>query len=219
MSIVKLKNISYQILRDHNKPLAFVGNTYFNAMLHKYFSAQGKDSTLLSVENAQTMNQEWFDSHQFICVSSNVATKRMVVDGIAKFKPDYFSIVGSNNLFLNLPIGEGSYIEHNTTAMWEGCSVGNHCTILSYNQIAHDVTINDFCHISGYSFLSYCEIGRGNCMALRTNILGDLKQPISTADNCNFMINSVVTKDVTETGTYFGNRRVKDDTSLNYDIL
>ena len=219
MAITKLKNISYQIIEDIGRPTVFVGTTYFNKMLYKYFAEEKYNCSIASVEDIQNNSQDWFDNHQFICVSSNVATKKFITGAIADKNPHYISIIGSHNQFLNLEIGKGTFIEHYTMAMWEGCRVGNHCTILSYNQIAHDAVIEDYCHFSGYSFIGYATVGEGTCAALRTTIVGSLTKSISTAKNCNFMIGSTVTKDVDATGTYFGNKRVSDQTSVDYDML
>ena len=216
---LRLKNISYQILEDAGRPLVFAGVSYFNHMLHKYFVGMGVNATIAKVEDIVTNNQQWFDDHQFICVSYNVRTKRFITGELEKFKPHYFSIIGSNNLFLDLPIGHGTYIEHHTIGMWENCSIGNHCSILSHNQLGHDIKLNDYCHVSGFSFLAFGEVGAGNCMALRTSFLGNEHQYISTAENCNFMTGSVITKDITESGTYYGNRRVSGETSVTMEVL
>lgn len=219
MSILKLQDIKYEILRDAGRPLVFVGTTYFNKMLYKYFATAGHEVLLHRVEDIQNNSQEWFDCHQFICVSSNVATKKFVTGAIADKRPHYVSIVGGYNQFLNLSVGEGSYIEHYTMAMWEGCEVGNHCTILSYCQIAHDAVIKDYCHFSGYSFIGYATIGEGTCAGMRTTIVGSIEKPITTAEYCNYMINSVVTKNIETPGTYHGNKKFGESTSLNYDML
>ena len=214
-----LTNINYDIVDGYNKPLVFVGVSYFNKMLHKYFADKGVTSAITMVEDIENNNQQWFDDHQFICVSSNVRTKRFITGKIAKYNPDYFSIIGSNNYFLNLPIGKGVYIEHNSMAMWDNCSIGNHCSILSPVQLGHDVRVNDYCHVSGFSFLAFCEVGEGNCMALRTSFLGNEFDHLSTAANCNFMTGSVITKNITEPGTYYGNRRVNGETSITMEVL
>lgn len=214
-----LQNIKYEIVNDASKPLVFAGVSYFNQMLQKYFANRGFNSTISKVEEIENNSQQWFDDHQFICVSSNVQTKRFVTNRIANKNPHYFSILGSDSYFLNLPIGYGTYIEHNTTAMWENCSIGNHCSILSHNQIGHNAHIGDYCHISGFSFVAFAQVGEGNCMALRTSVLGNEHKHISTAKNCNFMTGSIITKDITESATYYGNRRVSGETSITMEVL
>ena len=219
MSITHLKKIEYQIIDNKNLPLVFVGTTYYNQMLHTYFSTQGYESSLLSVEKIADNDQAWFDQHQFICVSSNVATKRFVTEAIAKKNPHYFSIVGGDNQFFNLTIGRGVFIEHNCVSMWTDTIIGNHVTIGSYVELGHSTQIGSYCHVSGYSFVVFANVGEGNCIATRTSILGSRESILTTATNCNFMVNSTVSKSIEETGTYYGNRRMNDNSSIVYDIL
>jgi UDP-3-O-[3-hydroxymyristoyl] glucosamine N-acyltransferase len=208
----------YNILFDQNKPLCFVGSTYYNKILHDYFS-KTHDCQLVRVEDIENNTQDWFDQHQFISVSSNPQTKYFITNKLASKNPHYFSIVGNNNQFNDLKIGNGTFIEFYNTAQWPNITVGNHCTIGSYIQLGHDTTINDYCQVGGYSFINFTALGEGNCVGIRSSMLGKPDHILSIVKHCNFMTGSMVTKDIDEPGKYFGNRRISDETSLVYSML
>jgi serine acetyltransferase len=213
-----ITNHQYSIMHDNGNMLCFVGNTIYNEMLFNYWKKKRK-CLHVTVEYAEEQTQDWFNNHQFICAVSNVAFKRKVVDRLSKFNPHYFSIVGSYNSFNNVSIGQGTYIQHyNDLAFGDGV-IGNHCTLGSYLGFSHAVIVGNFCHISGYCFLNYATLKDGVVLPVRTTVLGDPDRQIEIVENCNFMTGSTITKNITETGTYFGNRRVSSESSVTYKIL
>jgi serine acetyltransferase len=213
-----ITNHQYSLLHDNGHHLCFVGRTVYNKMLYNYWQDK-KHCLHVTIEYAESQSQDWFDKHQFICAVSNVAFKRQVVERLSKFNPHYFSIVGSYNSFNNVNIGQGTYIQHyNDLAFGDGI-IGDHCTLGSYLGFSHAVVVGDYCHISGYCFLNYTTLQKGVVLPVRTTILGDPDRQIEIAENCNFMTGSTVTKSITETGTYFGNRKVSAESSVTYKIL
>lgn len=213
-----ITNHQYSIIHDNGYPLVFVGNTVYNHMLYNYWKDR-KECLHLTVEEVEAYTQGWVNQHQFICAVSNVAFKRVVVERLSGFNPHYFSIVGSYNSFNNVSVGQGTYIQHyNDLAFGDGV-IGNHCTLGSYLGFSHDVIIGDFCHVSGHCFLNYATLNDGVVLPVQTTVLGDPDRRIEIAENCNFMTGSTVTKSITETGTYFGNRRVSSESSVTYKVL
>lgn len=213
-----ITNHQYSLLHDNQQPMVFVGNTVYNHMLYNYWRKL-KPCLHMTVEEVEAYTQGWFDCHQFICAVSNVAFKREVVQRLGQFNPHYFSIIGSYNSFNNVTVGQGTYIQHyNDLAFGDGI-IGNHCTLGSYLGFSHEVVVGDFCHISGHCFLNYATLEDGVVLPVRTTILGDPDRRIDIVENCNFMTGSTVTKSITETGTYFGNRRVSSESSITYKVL
>jgi len=213
-----ITNHQYSTLHDNGYPLVFVGKTVYNQMLYNYWK-EIRPCFHLTVEEVEAYPQDWFDRHQFICAVSNVAFKRLVVERLNQFNPHYFSIVGSYNSFNNVTIGQGTYIQHYNDLAFGDSVIGNHCTLGTYLGFSHNVQVGDFCHVSGYCFLNYTTLQDGVVLPVRTTVLGAPDRQIEIAKNCNFITGSTVTKNVTETGTYFGNRKVSAESSITYKIL
>jgi NDP-sugar pyrophosphorylase family protein len=209
---------NYSILHDTDCKLCFVGQTKYNDMLHKYWQ-QHRPSVLVTLEELQQKDQQWADQHQFICAVSDVGFKYFVTEQLKKFNPHYFSVIGIGNMFSQVTIGNGTFIQNYNTAICHNISIGDHCTLGSYISLSHDTNISDYCHISAYNFLNYCNVGKGNLFAIRSTVIGDPNNQINIVPNCNFMLGSIVTKDVTTSGTYFGNRLTGAGTSIDYKLL
>ena len=214
-----MRNQQYTPFNCDHRPMVFVGDTHYNRMVYDNIRTDIPGCQLVRVEEIESNSQQWFDDHQFIASGSNVAVKRFLTERIAKFNPKYFSIMGEGNKFDNTKIGLGVFIENYNTAICNDIVIGNHVTIANYVCLSHHTAINDYCHISSYSFINFAEVGEGNCIANRTSIIGKKHNIITTAKDCNFMINSTVTKNINSTGTYFGNKRMSEQSSVTYDIL
>jgi serine acetyltransferase len=213
-----LTNQDYTIYYDLNRPLCFVGNTKYNNMLYQYWNTR-QSCQLLSLEEVVNHGQAWIDQHQFICAVSNINFKYFVVEKLKQFCPHYFSVVGVGNLFANTNIGKGTFIQNYNTATCNNITVGDHCTISSFTHLSHNTTVGNYCHISSYNFINYADLGNGNLLAVRCNILGKPNHTLSIAPNCNFMLGSTVTNPIVNSGTYFGNRQINQNTSLQVKIL
>jgi hypothetical protein len=187
-------------------------------MLYQYWNSS-RECQLLSVEAVVDRGQDWIDQHQFIGAVSNVAFKYFVVDKLKQFNPHYFSVVGVGNLFADVNIGKGTFIQNYNTATCNNITVGDHCTVTSFTQLSHNVTIGDCCHISSYNFINYSDLGKGNLLAVRCSMVGKPNDILSIAPECNFMLGSTITKSIATSGTYFGNRQINQNTSLQVKIL
>lgn len=187
-------------------------------MLYQYWK-QYRPSIQIDLEQAQQHDQSWFDQHQFICAVSNVGFKYFVVDQLKKFQPHYFSVLGEGNMFSNTKIGNGTFIQNYNTAICNNINIGDHCTIGSYVNLSHETSVGNYCHVSAYSFMNYVNLEEGNLFATRCTVIGNPGQVINIVPKCNFMLGSVVTKDIAVSGTYFGNRRTGAGTSVDYKLL
>jgi UDP-3-O-[3-hydroxymyristoyl] glucosamine N-acyltransferase len=204
-----------------SRPMVFVGNTYYNQMLYNrmYDGDYGWNCQLVKVEDIENNSQQWFDDHQFMAASTNVATKRFLTERIAKFNPKYFSVMGSENKFDGVTIGCGVFIENFNTAVCNDIVIGDHVTMANYICLGHDATVGSYSHLSCYSYVNFANLGEGSCVAARSSFFGKKGRIINVAPNSNFMTGSTVTKDVATTGTYYSNRRVSSESSISYDML
>ena len=119
----------------------------------------------------------------------------------------YFNILTDQYFSIHSIIGENCIFGENVLIM-QGCILTNHITIGNYTHInigctiGHDTKIGDFvtinpgCNISG-------NVKIGNNVYIGTNTC--IRQGIEICDNVTIGMGSVVVKDITEHGTYFGN--------------
>ena len=148
-----MNTVAYSLLHDTGRALCFVGRTKYNDMLYNYWS-QVRPSIQVTIEQALSQNQSWFDQHQFICAVSNVGFKYEVTAQLQSFNPHYFSVIGTGNLFSNVQIGQGTFIQHHNTAVCDNIVIGDHCTLGAYINLSHDTKIGNCCHVSAYGFFN-----------------------------------------------------------------
>lgn len=210
-------NSQYEILYDNDSTLCFVGHTKYNSMLYEYFKNKRKCKIL----RLEDITQDISDTHQFICAVSNVEFKKYVVETLAKFNPHYFTVVGNNNIFEKIKIGQGTYIQHHNVGVCEEVSIGDHCTITSFITLSHHSEIGDYCHISPYCFINFARLGSGTVLGLRSTVMGngDPINIINTPDYSNFLMRSEVKKSLGMSGTYYSHKYISDETSLTYKLL
>jgi hypothetical protein len=213
-----LSTVSYSVLYDLQKPMVFVGTTFYNTMLYEYF-AKTRSCYIFQVEEIEHNDQSWFDQYQFMSAVSNVKTKYFLINRLANKHPHYVSIMGTGNTFANVDIGQNTFIQNYNVCACQGVSIGNHCTVGNFNTIGHDTMLSDYCHVSSYCLTNFSKIGTGSCIASRTTMIGKLEKPTITPDHCNFTLGSVINKSIDQPGTYFGSRRQSAETSLTYKIL
>lgn len=203
----------FDILYDRGLIRCVVG---LGAVAHSIKDILG-NAEQVSVEHAMSQSLDWIAKRQFLIAISNVSTKQQVVNYLNKSCAHYFSVVGKqNNIFSFNDIGAGTFINY-CNDLLSGPHIGNHCIVSAYCQLGHNVTVGDFCHISAYSYINNVKLGTGSVLGVRSSITGN--PLITTADYCNFIINSVVTKHVPVAGTYFGDRKLSDQSSLEHQIL
>ena len=205
----------FYILHDQHK---------INCIVGQGLLADGVKTTIDNVEHVsfeyvQSQSIDWFQRRQFIVALSDVAFKQKIVNFLNEYNVHYFSIVGHNNIIgVNTKIGHGTFINSYNDFLG-GPTVGDHCVITTHCQLGHQVKIKDFCHVSAHCFISNIAIGTGNVIGLKSLIFGNPTDNCQTADYCNFIINSVVTCDIKESGTYFGHKKMSSQNSLTHRIL
>lgn len=210
----------FEIFYNHHKPLVFVGTTGLNKQL-----AESLDQpvVVISLEEAKKKNKNWIDDHQFMCVTGDYNLKKQVTDYLSSYNASYFSMIGKNNLITpDIKIGKNTFINNYNDLLGAPLTIGDHVIISCFCQLGRDVIIKDYCHISSYVYVNNCHVGEGTALGTRASVLGPKLSDNDTkhiAPMCNFLANSVITKNITETGTYFGNKRSNKLSREQYRII
>lgn len=207
----------FRILHDQGRQLCFVGLGNMSQLIQQEFP----DSLLVSLEDLDQQSQSWFDSKQFIAITSDVALKQKIVAKVEQRNGAFFSLVHElNRISPTTKIGKGCYVDcYNQSLPNDDVEIGNHCLISSFIMLGHHVKIKDFCHVSAYCFLSNCELGQGTVVGVSSRIVGKVNQTLQIADYCNILIGSTVTKSINISGTYFHDRKSLSAGSLEHRTL
>jgi acetyltransferase-like isoleucine patch superfamily enzyme len=207
------KHMNYKILYDHDKPLVFVGHSYHNRCLNRYFSPS-RSSQLVSIEELEQQSQTWLQDHQFMCVMSNVSFRLKVKNFFKDVPADLFSVVSADSVLgHNVTIGRSTLINHKNV-LYDDAKVGDFSCITNFVMISHEVIIGDLCHIAPYGYFSFCSIGHGNFVGINNQFFGYPETKILTPAWCNFYANGRLTESVASSGTWAGRKLVDDRTSL-----
>jgi len=210
-------NMKFKLIHDSNKILCFVGSSYINKTLKDYFD-QFRDCEIYRIEEIENNSQDWFDARQFLTASGSISLKKRIVDSLKKYNPDYFSVVAErNHIGFNVSIGKGTYIS-DFNVLLDNTVIGNHVVMTHYITASHDTEIKDFCHIGPGTYLLFTTLGIGSYVATKSSFVGKIISSIDTIGYCNYLIGSTVTKNITSVGTYYGNRRVNSDSSIDEKI-
>jgi len=207
----------FQILHDQGRQLCFIGLGNMSRLIQTEFP----DSLAISLEELDQQSQSWFDSKQFIAITSDVALKEKIVTSVNQRNCSFFSLVHElNRISPATKIGKGCYVDcYNQSLPNDDVEIGNHCLISSFIMLGHHVKIKDFCHVSAYCFLSNCELGQGTVVGVSSRIVGKVNQTLQIADYCNILIGSTVTKSINISGTYFHDRKSLSAGSLEHRTL
>jgi acetyltransferase-like isoleucine patch superfamily enzyme len=213
----------WDILHDSGKPLCFVGNTVLNQQFMNDRLGDNQFKEICSLEHIQSQTQEWFDQRQFITVTGDVVLKKQIIQELNNRQAAIFSIVGTQNLMhKDIVIGRGTFINNFNDMLISGIDIGNYCVISCYCQFGRNVILHDHSHVASYCYINDCIVGEGVAIGARASIVGVSLPGLDTktiASYTNLLINSTVTKSITEAGTYHGNRRINDMTRLEYRIV
>ena len=211
--------MEFRILHDTDKPLCFIGTSYMNKQFYEYFKPL-RSAELVTWEEARNQPQSWFNARQFHAAISNTGFKKQVVESIAEFFPDYFSIIGLSSVIdPGAKIGKNVYIyELNVLTSGDIC-IGDHTIVTTQTVISHGTTIGNFSYVSPFVYTCFCNIGNGVAIGHRSSIVGSNNALISIADWTNLTTHSLVTKNLTVPATYYGNRMLSKENSLEKCIL
>ena len=215
---VVISNSRYRMLYDHGRPLCFVGDTVNNHLLYGFYSRQGRPCTKLSLEEVDSRDDDWFKENQLMSVATSISFKILVRDTLQKHNPMYFSAIGESCMFgFGVNVGY-NVMMHHYVELWDRVTVGDHCTIASQIDFAHGTNIGDLCQIGPLSNYSYANLGTGVSVGSQAFVFAGPHSPLCIADYTNICADSRVLKSIDEAGTYVGNRKKDDRTSLQLTL-
>jgi carbonic anhydrase/acetyltransferase-like protein (isoleucine patch superfamily) len=216
---------NFNIVNPQNKEPCFVGVGSMSTIVHASVSQQ-HPCEIITLEDLQSKSDHWIDSHSFIAVTSDIEFKMRVVDFLENKSACFFSVINQyNNIDPSTKIGSGCCIFSSNDMSLGSISIGNHCVIGLNNVFIYDCVIGDFSTVAHHTFFSHCNIGKGTVAGIRTSVLGSRpmndaeSKSVNIADFCNLLSGSMITKNISVSGTYYGNRRIDQHTSLAKRIL
>lgn len=210
-------NLGFNIMHDHGKDLCFVGDTYHNEILCRYF---GRVRSVVKMRLEQVLQQspQWIDQHQFFCAVSNVSFSIKVADAIAGIGGDFFSVYSDSAMIGdNVQIGKNTLINH-FNVIYNDNSIGSHCTLANYISVSHDVNIGDYGHVSSYTYLCFCDIEPGCYLGLRSSVFGYPDNRIRIPQFTNLLADSRLMQSLPESGTFQGRRKTDTRSSLELHL-
>jgi len=210
---VSSQNSNYRVLHDNGSIQCLIGQ---GTMADSIKSALGTTEHV-SFEFVQSQTLDWINQRQFLIGTSVVKFKQQVVNYLDRFGAHYFSLVGINNIISpGTQIGKGTFINIFNDLSADSI-IGDHCVVTTHCQFGHNVEIGSLSHISSYAYLNNTVLGKGTIIGLRVSMVS--RSQILITDYCNFILNGVVTDSVIQSGTYFGNRKMSDQNSIEHRIL
>ena len=209
----------FQVLYDQGRQLCFVGLGSMSRQIAEDFKSH--NALIVSVEELDSKDSDWFANKKFIVITSDVALKKDAVAKIDRNNGSYFSLIHKNTeVSKQTHIGVGTFVYvYTQTLPNEKAFIGDHCFISSHCVIAHNVVIHHFCHLSPQCYINNCDLLEGAVVGVQAKIAGQVNQRISIAPYCNILMNSVITKNIEKSATYYNNRFVNNGTSLDHRIL
>lgn len=211
-------DLEYQILHDRSLPMAFIGDTFHNHTLYDYFQSR-RSCEHISLEQALERDDDWYYSTQIMAAVTNVGFKRQLAESLRQRPTQWFSVVSTNTvLHHRVKVGHNTLI-NSYNVFYDDCKIGDHCTLTNYVMLSHEVSIGDMCHISPFTYLCYTELKSGVVVGVRSSFPGKPNDPITIAPWTNILMDSRVTQSISDTGTYYGNRRQSNDSSIDVKIL
>jgi len=208
----------FELLHDDGRPICIVGNTYCNHLIFDTLNRQ-RQTLIMTLEECQQQPTSFFQDHQFFSTSSTMPFKIQVIDWLQSQKASFVTVIDSTSVIdTDAQIGRNTMIlSHN--AILKSSVIGDHCHMVNHITTAHDSIVGDFGYICACSYLIYTTLGRGVVSGLRSSFVPKSPLRLCVPDWTNFMISSIVHREISTTGTYFGNRKINDQTSLTHSIL
>lgn len=211
-------NLEYQILHDRSLPMAFVGDTFHNHTLYDYFQSR-RPCEHISLEQALERDDDWYHNTQIMAVVTNVSFKKTLAQSLGARPVQWFSVVSTNTMLHHrIKIGMNTLI-NSYNVFYDDCRIGDHCTLTNYVMLSHEVVVGDMCHISPFTYLCYTELKSGVVVGIRSSFPGRPNDPLVIAPWTNVLMESRLTRSIIESGTYAGNRKVNDESSLDAKIF
>lgn len=119
----------------------------------------------------------------------------------------YFTFIHPTALIMDnkIEIGEGSFIGA-YSILTTNIKIGKHAILNRGNHIGHDCIIGDYFSMMPGSIVSG-NVNIGDKVYLGTN--SSIREKINICNDVIIGLNSGITKDITESGTYFGQKTIK----------
>lgn len=215
-----LGNTKFTVHHDRQLPLCIVGHS----MLAETICVALKNHNAvvrITLEQLLEKPQSWFDAHQFIVPTADVAWKKQAVVLLQSKNAHFFSLINQyNNLTSDIKIGQGTYIDAFNSMMVGNIHIGNHAIICTHNTLGHHCTVEDYSYISHHGFFNRCTIGSGAVIGTNVMICPAFENStISIAEYTNIISLSRITQTIEYSGTYYGTRKINDHNSLTKRIL
>jgi bifunctional N-acetylglucosamine-1-phosphate-uridyltransferase/glucosamine-1-phosphate-acetyltransferase GlmU-like protein len=207
-----------EILHDDGREICIVGNSYVNQLAYNCLKTR-RSVKLMSFEQAQQQSEFFFQDHQFFSTSSTMSFKKNMIEWLQSKNVSFISLVDDSTIIDNYTdIGYNTVIlNHNT--IFPQTTIGNHCHLVNYITLVHNSVISDFCYVCGYSYLCFTHLGTGVVVGMRSSFVPKPPVQLSIPAWTNFLLNSTINQPIATAGTYFGNRKISDETSLTYNIF
>ena len=212
MPLVNSTN-QFFILHDHNLPLCFVGRSHYNTVLYDYFS-KIRNCVKISLEELEQQSESWLEKYQFISLQTHISFKIKVKSVFDKLNIKCFSVCSNfASIGNNVQIGYNVIIDQ-FSSIWDDCVIGDFTIIACHVQVAHGANVGDCCHIAPYVHLAYATVGNGVYVGNGAFVFANMDSPISVNNWVNIKAFSRVLQTIDRAGTYYSNRLVDTQTSL-----
>lgn len=211
--------MKYRIHYDLGRPVVLVGHSVYHDNLQRDLNRLIA-TEIHSLEHILSQNDEWMSERQFFHATSNIAWKKHLTDALSVKNVAWISVVNENSeIDESCFLGRGVWINNHNVLM-DHCRIGDHAVITNQCLLGHHVDLGEFSHLSPRCHLSWCSIGRYNCLASNCTVLGsDHMVRVTTADRCNFKLNTVLTSNISLAGTYKDKKLVDARDSLVYKFF
>lgn len=211
MPVVKATQ-SYNIVHDRKLPLVVVGNTIYSKWVADHFKCPQ-----LTLEEAASKDQSWFDTHQLFSGGSNIKFKITVDQTLASYNPQYVSIVASNSVISdNVDLGYNVFVD-NFAYLQHDIKIADHTSITYRSTIGHHTSIGKYCHISPNTSTNNTSISEG-CFIGSHVWTFSAEKHLNVAAYSNVYAKSRILRSITQSGTYKDNKLISKKTSLELHI-
>jgi UDP-3-O-[3-hydroxymyristoyl] glucosamine N-acyltransferase len=137
---------------------------------------------------------------------ANPVHRKNLINDVEHLQHNWLTFIHPTSLVENIDnIGPGSMIEPGVIIMY-AVSIGKYAWITPRVLICHNATIGNNVIINPGALIAGSTVIGDNVLIGQSS---SIKDQLTITSNVEFCMNSVVTKNISEPGQYYGNRRVK----------
>lgn len=199
-------------MHDHGLPLVLVGHSCYHDTLLSYLAHHQVQKH--TIEWIESQSQDWIQSHQFFFATSNLAWKQEVCTRMNRLDPQWCSVINQNSAICESTVIGRNVFVNNLNTIMDQCIIHDHSCVTNHCALMHHVSVGAGSHIGPMSYANWTELGKFTCTGVRTSFLGSTQSPVQVVDNCNIMANSVIRRNITESGTWLNHRLLDSHNSL-----